>query len=45
MPADDHALSIDHDGLAEPELAQRRRHGINRVVIHPRVVGIGFDPR
>jgi hypothetical protein len=40
VPADDDALRIDHDGLAEPEFAERRRNGIDRVIVDPRVVGV-----
>ena len=41
VPAYDYALGIDDDGLAKAELTQRRRHGVDRLVIVAWVAGIG----
>jgi hypothetical protein len=34
---------INHNGLSESKLLDRRRHGIDRVVIDAGVVGIGSE--
>ncbi len=43
VPDDDHAFGVDHDRLAEAELAERGRHGVNGVVVEAGVVGIRPD--
>jgi hypothetical protein len=44
VACEDHHVLVDHDRLPPAELLQRRRHRRNRLVILPRVAGIGDQP-
>ncbi|GIX05001.1 MAG: hypothetical protein KatS3mg114_0870 [Planctomycetaceae bacterium] len=41
VPDDDHAVLVNHDRLPEPELLNRPRHGLDGVVVEPRVLVVG----
>jgi hypothetical protein len=43
VTADDHEVRINHDRLAKSVLTNRCRHGINRVIVEARVVGVGLQ--
>jgi hypothetical protein len=45
VPDDDDALGVNNDGLAKPELADARGHGVHRLVVHARVLLVRLDVR
>jgi len=43
VAADDDAFRVDHDGLVEAELPDRRRHGVNSRIVLAGVTRVELD--